>query len=196
LLRIEQEYELLYQRWGEGNIGIIVAGNLMLRYDMVEAYGNPILPDNHDGRVEAFKKVSQVAKAHGSLFIAQLSMPGRQGPATLNPNPVSASDVQLKLAWAGNWFAQPRALTVPEIKDIVKQWVSLMDMSPVIEFAYTYHNYREKWHIYATKLVWTEYKYTARTAIYSLSSSRSQPTNVRTSMVGALRTAVASSLRS
>lgn len=94
----------------------------MLRYDMVEAYGNPILPDNHDGRVSAFKKVSQAAQAQGSLFIAQLSMPGRQGPATLNPNPVSASDVQLKLAWAGNWFAQPRALSVPEIKDIVRQW--------------------------------------------------------------------------
>lgn len=117
-----QEYEQLYRRWGEGDIGIIVAGNVMLRYDMVEAYGNPILPDNHDGRVDAFKKVSQAAKAHGSLFIAQLSMPGRQGPATLNPAPVSASDVQLKLSWAGNWFAQPRALTVPEIKDIVKQW--------------------------------------------------------------------------
>lgn len=167
----------------------------MLRYDMVEAYGNPIIPDNHDGRVEAFKKVSQVAKAHGSLFIAQLSMPGRQGPATLNPNPVSASDVQLKLAWAGNWFAQPRALTVPEIKDIVKQWVSLIAIFCWWEIGHTHSYSRERWRIYATKLAWTEYKYTARTAISLLNSSRSQPTNVRTSMVGVLRTAVVSSLR-
>lgn len=117
-----EEYTNLYKRWGEGEIGIIVAGNLMLRYDALEAYGNPILPDNHDGRVEAFRKVADGAKAHGSLFIAQLSHPGRQGGAALNPNPVSASDVQLKIAWAGNTFNQPRALTVPEIKDLVKQW--------------------------------------------------------------------------
>lgn len=117
-----KEYTRLYERWGEGEIGIIVAGNLMIRYDALEAYGNPILPDNHDGRVEAFRKVSDVAKQHGSLFIAQLSHPGRQGGAALNPNPISASDVKLNIAWAGNTFNQPRALTVPEIKDLVKQW--------------------------------------------------------------------------
>ncbi|EME45535.1 hypothetical protein DOTSEDRAFT_62043 [Dothistroma septosporum NZE10] len=116
------EYEHLYKRWGEGAIGVIVSGNVMLRYDAVEAYGNPILPDDHDGRVAAFRKVSDAAKAHGSLFIAQLSHPGRQGTRHLNPNPVSASDVQLKIEWAGNSFAQPRALTIPEIKDMVTQW--------------------------------------------------------------------------
>lgn len=41
-----EEYERLYQRWGEGEIGVIVAGNLMLRYDAVEAFGNPVrLPE-------------------------------------------------------------------------------------------------------------------------------------------------------
>lgn len=94
----------------------------MLKYDAVEAFGNPILQDNHDNRVEAFRKVADVAKAHGSLFVAQLSHPGRQGGAALNPNPVSASDVQLDIAWAGNTFNKPRALTVPEIKNLVKEW--------------------------------------------------------------------------
>jgi 2,4-dienoyl-CoA reductase-like NADH-dependent reductase (Old Yellow Enzyme family) len=115
-------YTHLYQRWGEGSIGVIVAGNMMIRYDAVEAFGNPILCDDHDNRIAAFQRVSAAAKAHGSLFIAQLSHPGRQGSATLNPNPVSASDVQLEIAWAGNWFAKPRALTIPEIKEMVKWW--------------------------------------------------------------------------
>lgn len=117
-----EEYTRLYQRWGEGEIGVIVAGNLMLRYDAVEAFGNPILQDDHDNRTEAFRKVAEITKAHGSLFVAQLSHPGRQGGAALNPNPVSASDVQLKIEWAGNKFNKPRALTVPEIKDVVKMW--------------------------------------------------------------------------
>ena len=117
-----EEYTRLYQRWGEGDIGIIVAGNVMIAYDALEAYGNPILCDDHDNRTEAFQQVAEVSKRHGSLFIAQLSHPGRQGGAALNPNPVSASDVQLKIEWAGNKFNQPRALTVPEIKNIVRMF--------------------------------------------------------------------------
>lgn len=117
-----EEYTRLYQRWGEGEIGIIVAGNVMIRYDALEAYGNPILCDDHDNRVAAFREVSDLAKKNGSLFIAQLSHPGRQGGAALNPNPVSASDVQLQISWAGNSFNKPRPLTIPEIKEMVQQW--------------------------------------------------------------------------
>jgi len=94
----------------------------MIQYDAVEAYGNPILVDNHDNRVAEYRKVSDAAKAHGSLFVCQLSHPGRQGGAALNPNPVSCSDVQLKIHWAGNEFNKPRALSVPEIKELTKQW--------------------------------------------------------------------------
>ena len=94
----------------------------MVRYDAVEGFGNPILCDNHDNRIEKFRELSAAAKAHGSLFIAQISHPGRQGNIALNPNPVSASDVQLKIHWAGNDFGKPRALTVPEINDLVRQW--------------------------------------------------------------------------
>lgn len=94
----------------------------MTSYDAVEAYGNPIIPDDHDGRVAAFRKVAGVTKAHGSLIVAQLSHPGRQGSKFLNPNPISASDVHLQIKWAGNEFAKPRAMTVPEIKDMAKRW--------------------------------------------------------------------------
>jgi len=117
-----EEYTRLYQRWGEGEIGVIVAGNVMLRYDAVEAFGNPILQDDHDNRTAAFRRVARAAQAHGSLFIAQLSHPGRQGGAALNPHPVSASDVQLQIVWAGNTFNKPRPLTVPEIKQMVQLW--------------------------------------------------------------------------
>ena len=94
----------------------------MVQYDAVEAHGNPILVDDHDGRVAAFAEVVKVSQKHGSLVVAQISHPGRQGSKFLNPNPISASDVHLRLKWAGNEFAKPRAMTVPEIKDMVTQW--------------------------------------------------------------------------
>jgi len=95
---------------------------MMVAYDAVEAYGNPILIDDHDGRVAAYRRVCAAVQAHGSLFIAQLSHPGRQGGAALNPHPVSASDVHLKIKWAGNEFAPPRPLSVPEIEDMARAW--------------------------------------------------------------------------
>ncbi|KAF9893418.1 hypothetical protein FE257_010730 [Aspergillus nanangensis] len=115
-------YTHLYSRWGEGDIGIIISGNIMVQYDALEAYGNPILADNHDDRVSSFRTMTTLAKAHGSLIIAQISHPGRQGAQHLNPHPVSASDVHLQLEWAGNTFAKPRPLTVDEIATLVQRW--------------------------------------------------------------------------
>lgn len=116
------EYTHLYRRWGEGSIGMIVSGNTMVAYDAVEAYGNPILCDDHDGRVAAFGEVVKEAKKHGSLIVAQISHPGRQGTKWLNPNPVSASDVHLQIKWAGNEFAKPRPMEVEEIKEMARKW--------------------------------------------------------------------------
>ncbi|KAE9970090.1 hypothetical protein BLS_005080 [Venturia inaequalis] len=112
----------LYKIWGEGEIGIIVGGNLMVNYTAIEAYGNPIFRDNHDGRLEQHKALIEASKAHGSLFIAQLSHVGRQGGRALNPEPVSASDVQLMVKFAGNDFAKPRPLTKDEIKGVVEDF--------------------------------------------------------------------------
>lgn len=114
-----EEYFHLYRRWAEGDIGIIVGGNMMVRYDAVEAFGNAILCDDHDGRVAQYKQMTDYCHEHGSLVISQLSHPGRQGGKYLNPNPVSASDVHLQKEWAGNSFAKPRPLEEHEIKEIV-----------------------------------------------------------------------------
>ena len=91
----------------------------MVSHDAVEAFGNPIFVSNHDDRLEKYKELTTAAKAHGSLFISQLSHVGRQGGKALNPEPVSASDVHLQVKWAGNEFAKPRALEAEEIKEIV-----------------------------------------------------------------------------
>ena len=94
----------------------------MVRYDAVEGYGNAIFTDNHDDRLTAYRRLCSAARAEGSLFLAQLSHPGRQGNRALNPHPVSASDVHLAIKWAGNEFAQPRPLTTPEIRGVVESF--------------------------------------------------------------------------
>ena len=89
----------VYKRWGEGEFGQILTGNIMIEYDQLEAMGNPIIPWNAEfsgPRFEAFNQLAKAAKAHGSLIVGQVSHPGRQVESRIQKNPISASDVQLE----------------------------------------------------------------------------------------------------
>jgi 2,4-dienoyl-CoA reductase-like NADH-dependent reductase (Old Yellow Enzyme family) len=76
----------VYKRWGEGGLGLILTGNIMIAYDQLEAPGNPIIPDDapfSGERFEAFKELGTQSKKHGSLVVGQVSHPGRQTEARL-----------------------------------------------------------------------------------------------------------------
>ena len=62
----------------------------------LEAKGNPIIDARSPwDAVEAFKPVIAAVKKNGSLCIAQLTHGGRQTADTINPDPMSSSDVQV-----------------------------------------------------------------------------------------------------
>ena len=112
----------VYRRWGEGGLGTILTGNIMVDPINLEGPGNPIIP--HDTpfsgpRFEAFQKLGAAAKAYGSLVIGQVSHPGRQVEARLQPSPVSASDVRLEKNVMGMNFAKPHPASHEEIKEII-----------------------------------------------------------------------------
>jgi 2,4-dienoyl-CoA reductase-like NADH-dependent reductase (Old Yellow Enzyme family) len=113
----------LYRRWGEGGIGLILTGNIMIEYDHLEAAGNPIIPrgSSFSGeRFDAFKQMATESKKHGSLIVGQVSHPGRQVEQRIQKNPVSASDVQLEGDVMGMKFAKPRAATEEDIANIIE----------------------------------------------------------------------------
>lgn len=113
----------VYKRWGEGQIGIILTGNIMIEYDQLEAAGNPIIPPEAEPkgeRFEAFKKLAAESKAHGSLCIGQVSHPGRQVAKNIQPDPVSASEVQLEGNLMGMTFAKPHPASLEEIERIIE----------------------------------------------------------------------------
>lgn len=91
----------VYRRWGEGGFGVILTGNIMIAYDHLEAPGNPIIPleaepKPGDARFEGFRKLAEASKKHGALIVGQVSHPGRQVEQRIQPDPLSASDVQLE----------------------------------------------------------------------------------------------------
>lgn len=113
----------LYRRWGEGGFGVILSGNVMIEYDQLEAAGNPIIPHGEpfEGkRFEAFRDLATAAKKEGSLFMAQLSHPGRQVAENIQPNPISASDVQLEGTVMGMTFGKPRPMEKKDIERVVE----------------------------------------------------------------------------
>ncbi|KAK7917508.1 hypothetical protein PG985_011116 [Apiospora marii] len=112
----------VYRRWGEGGHGVILTGNVMIAYDQLEAAGNPIIPADapfEGERFEKFKEMATAGKKHGSLIVAQLSHPGRQVTDAINPNPISASDVQLEGNVMGMTFAKPRAMEKKDFEEVV-----------------------------------------------------------------------------
>jgi 2,4-dienoyl-CoA reductase-like NADH-dependent reductase (Old Yellow Enzyme family) len=114
----------VYKRWGEGGFGQIVTGNIMIEYDQIEM-GASIIPLDapfSGPRFEAFKELATLAKAHGSLIVGQVNHPGRQVEAQINPNPISASDVQLEGVVMGKVFAKPHAATTEEIAQVINSF--------------------------------------------------------------------------
>ena len=123
----------VYKRWGEGGLGLILTGNVMIACDQLEAPGNPIIPGEapfSGERFEAFKDMATQSKKHGSLVVGQVSHPGRQTQARLQPNPVSASNVQLEGEVMGMKFAKPHAASQGEIHQIIA------DFTHAAEFLY------------------------------------------------------------
>ena len=115
----------VYKRWGEGGLGHILTGNIMVSYDQLEAAGNPIIPPDapfNGQRFDRFAELARASKAHGSLITGQVSHPGRQVADQIQSDPVSASDVQLEGDVMGMTFAKPHAASVDEIKDITARF--------------------------------------------------------------------------
>lgn len=112
----------LYKRWGEGEAGLILSGNIMIDPEHLEAPGNMIIPPGASfsgDRFDGFKDMATAGKAHGSLMVGQVSHPGRQVTDKIQKNPISASDVQLEGNLMGMTFAKPRPASQKDIDDVI-----------------------------------------------------------------------------
>lgn len=110
-------HEQLYRRWSEGGAGLLITGNVMIHRAHLERPGNVVLED--DRAMPALRAWARAGTSAGNQLWMQISHPGRQCPKAVNPRPVSASDVQLKL---GGGFGKPRPLTEAEIADIIERF--------------------------------------------------------------------------
>ncbi|KAM0254420.1 hypothetical protein ACHAQJ_006824 [Trichoderma viride] len=121
----------VYRRWGEGGYGAILLGNTMIEYDQLENTGNLIIPSDapfSGERFDKFTELASAAKKNGSLVYPQLSHPGRQVRTEVQPNPISASDVQLVNPAFGN-FSKPRPMEAADFEKVVNGFAHAAEYS-------------------------------------------------------------------
>ncbi|KAI1642444.1 NADH oxidase [Daldinia loculata] len=117
----------LYGHWGDGGWGTIVTGNIIVDTTHLEAPGNMIITpsDPFSGpRFEAYQKLAKAGRRGGAVFLGQLNHPGRQTAQEHQPNPVSASDVQLTKGYGAMFrYGKPHAASADEIHAIKASFI-------------------------------------------------------------------------
>jgi|GEM_PF-37462 len=107
----------LYDRWGAGGFGLIVTGNVMIDRTQLGEPGNVAVTDERD--LDALTRWAKTAKQGGTPVWMQVNHPGRQAnPLAARHRPVAPSAIAPGIPG----MPTPRALTEPEIADLIKRF--------------------------------------------------------------------------
>lgn len=120
----------LYETWGDGELGLIITGNVMVDSNELGEPNNVVLED--DRHLDLFRNWTSAAKAHGSQIWAQINHPGRQAPSAISKVTVAPSPVKLKLGSMG--FRTPHELTDAEIREIIARFANTARLSKAAGF--------------------------------------------------------------
>ena len=115
------EFETLYNRWGKGETGLCISGNVMIDSRHLGEPNNVILEEGIKN-FEGFKRWASVQEKYNIHIWPQLNHPGKQTPNFLTKEPVAPSAIPLKTALGNKYFNTPRELTNEEIEDIIKRF--------------------------------------------------------------------------
>jgi 2,4-dienoyl-CoA reductase-like NADH-dependent reductase (Old Yellow Enzyme family) len=120
-LRATRAHERLYRTWSEGGAGLLLTGNVQVDRHDLERPANvaidPTAPRTCDAAArERLRRWAQAGTQAGNHLWVQIAHAGRQSPRYVTSRPLAPSAVQLELL--GN-YARPRALTEPEILDLI-----------------------------------------------------------------------------
>jgi len=116
----------LYEVWGrDGGAGLIITGNIMIDHRRLTEPRNAILEDER--HLSEFTRMAKACKCNGSVAIVQVSHPGKVGTIPLTGTPVGPSAVPLDIPLVK--LRKPRALTVPEIEDLIQRFARTAELA-------------------------------------------------------------------
>jgi len=122
----------LYSRWAQGGIGLAITGNVMIDRTALGEPKNVVLDEHSD--LALFKKWAEAGLKNNAQIWPQLNHPGKQVPNFICKEPVSPSAISLG-GGLEKGFNKPRALTEPEIFDIIKKFALSAKLSKQAGFS-------------------------------------------------------------
>lgn len=111
----------VYQQWAQGEVGLIITGNVMIDHRAMTGPGGVVLESNQ--HAERFKQWAQVARSQGGQIWMQINHPGRQMPANLGQGTVAPSAVAMDLGAFSKQFPVPREMTPSDIAEVKQRFV-------------------------------------------------------------------------
>lgn len=122
----------LYQAWAEGEVGLMITGNVMIDRRAMTGPGGVVLESA--AQADQFKAWAQAAQSKGAQVWMQINHPGRQMPGNLGQPTVAPSEVAMDLGKFSKQFVAPRALYAEEIEDIVHRFVTTAKLAEQFGF--------------------------------------------------------------
>ena len=113
-----EAHNTLYRTWSEGGTGLLITGNVMVDRRYLERAGNVVLEDEQ--AMDRLRRWVAAGQSGGSHMWMQISHPGRQCQRIINRQPLSPSDVHLKIV---GLFGRPRAMTEADIEEVIGRFV-------------------------------------------------------------------------
>lgn len=111
----------LYRTWAEGEVGLLITGNVMIDHRAMTGPGGVVLESEQ--HAQRFKAWAEAARSHGAQVWMQLNHPGRQMPAALKQDTIAPSEVAMDMGGFSKQFTPPRAMTDSDIAEVKSRFV-------------------------------------------------------------------------
>ncbi|WP_217473928.1 NADH:flavin oxidoreductase/NADH oxidase family protein [Stutzerimonas stutzeri] len=111
----------LYRTWAEGEVGLMLTGNVMIDRHAMTGPGGVVLES--DEFADRFKAWSAAARSRGGHVWMQINHPGRQMPAALQQDTIAPSEVAMQMGSFSKQFKPPRAMTETDIQNVKSRFI-------------------------------------------------------------------------
>ncbi|BCG24654.1 FMN oxidoreductase [Pseudomonas tohonis] len=117
----------LYGAWADGGAGLIITGNVMVDRHALTGPAGVVLED--DRHLARFRAWAQACRRNGAQAWMQINHPGRQLMAAMGQQALAPSAIAVDIPGLAKVFAQPRALSEPEIEGLIARYARTAELA-------------------------------------------------------------------
>lgn len=112
----------LYSAWAEGDVGLMITGNVMVDRRAMTGPGGVVLESAQ--HLDRFQQWAKTARSRGAQVWMQINHPGRQMPAALGQDTMAPSPVAMDLGNFSKQFTPPKEMTEADIAEVKQRFVN------------------------------------------------------------------------